>query len=95
MSVYAYVYIHITKCFIHTHCRRLCKTTEIFVAIKNVFFLSNIHANTSRFCLFNFFCIYIHIDKNIYSSKEFYNVVIVATCTQCLRAFVFWFVSLS
>ena len=26
------------KYFIHTHCRRLCKTTEIFLTIENVFF---------------------------------------------------------
>ena len=29
---------HFIKCFIHTHCRRLCKTTEIFLTIENVFF---------------------------------------------------------
>ena len=42
------------------HCRRLCKTTKIFVTIENVFFLFNIHSNTSSFWLFNF-CIYIYI----------------------------------
>ena len=36
-----------------THCRRLCKTTKIFVKIENVFFLLNIHTNTS--------CLYIRI----------------------------------
>ena len=33
---------------------RLCKTTEIFVRIENVFFLFNIHSDTSCFWLFNF-----------------------------------------
>ena len=31
-------YKNFVKCFIDTHCRRLYKTTEIFVTIENVFF---------------------------------------------------------
>ena len=38
------------KCFIHTHCRRSCKTTEMFVKKKYVF-LFNIYSNTSWFWL--------------------------------------------
>ena len=60
MSVYAYVYIHITKCFIHTHCKRLCKTTEIFVAIKNVFFYL-IFTLTHLVFAFLIFFVYIYI----------------------------------
>ena len=33
------MYLLFVKCFIHTHCNRLCKTTKIFVRIENVFFL--------------------------------------------------------
>ena len=46
--MYVYMYILVfnfccicklfVKCFIHIHCRRLCKTTEIFVKKKHVFF---------------------------------------------------------
>ena len=44
---------------------RLCKTTEIFVRIENVFFLFNIHSNTSCFWLYHLY-IYIYIYIYIY-----------------------------
>ena len=38
---------------------------------------------------------YIYLYIYIYCCNEFYSGVIVALCTQCLCALVFWFVCLS
>ena len=47
------------KCFIQKHCRRLCKTTEIFVIIENGF-LFNIY-------IYNIYITYIYIYISIFS----------------------------
>ena len=54
------------KCFIHTHSRRLCKISEIFVTIENVFFYLNFTLTHLVFGFLIFVYIYIYIYVYIY-----------------------------
>ena len=64
-SVCVYIYIH-------THCRRLCKTTEIFVTIENVFFylIFTVTHQVFGFLIFVYMYIYIYIYIYIYDSQR-------------------------
>ena len=71
---------------VYTNCRRLCKTTEIFLTIENVFFLFNIYIYIYIYIYYIYIlyiyilyictyiyaiCIYVYIKGNHESEKTF------------------------
>ena len=105
LYIYIYIYIYILNKKTHfkfsqlfqlfyitfcSVCRRLCKTTKIFVRIENMFFLFNIHSNTSCFWLFSF-CIYIYIYIILYILYIFIYMCIYISCILINILCILWF----
>ena len=72
-SVCVYIYIH-------THCRRLCKTTEIFVTIENVFFylIFTLTHLVFGFLIFVYIYMYVCIYVSEYQISQIMYTIFVA-----------------